>query len=213
MAKFFISDKDESIRLFKSNFMEFFSKVHFTIPIIIYLPVIGYFLFLSVTEYQLPVFHIIGLIITGILAWTITEYTLHRFVFHYHPTSEFGKRIHFMMHGVHHDYPSDSLRLVLPPSVSLPLAIGFYFLFDLLWGGSYNSSFYAGFVIGYLFYDIGHYAIHHFKMNNSYWTTIKDHHMRHHYVDPSKGYGVSSPIWDYVMGTMFKANKKEKVSS
>ena len=63
-----------------------------------------------------------------------------------------------------------------------------------------------------LFYDIGHYAIHHFKMNNRYWTTLKDHHMRHHYVDPKKGYGVSSPLWDHVMGTMF-TSKKEKVSS
>ncbi len=213
MAKFFISDKDESIRLFKSNFMEFFSKVHFTVPLIIYLPVIGYFLFQSIMAFQLPIIQIVGLVIFGVVIWTITEYALHRFVFHYHPTSDFGKRIHFIMHGVHHDYPSDSLRLVLPPSVSIPLAVAFYFLLDLIWGRELNSAFYAGFVMGYLFYDIGHYAIHHFKLNNKYWSTIKDHHMRHHYVDPNKGYGVSSPVWDHVLGTMFKATKKEKVSS
>lgn len=210
MPKHFVSDKDESVRLFKSDFMEFFSKVHFSVPLVIYLPVIAYFLYRSIAIFQIPVFPILGLIIAGIFFWTITEYTLHRFVFHYHPTSDFGKKIHFIMHGVHHDYPSDSLRLVLPPSVSVPLAIGFYFLFDLTLGTTYTAPFYAGFVIGYLFYDIGHYAIHHFKMNNKFWAALKDHHMRHHYVDPNKGYGVSSPLWDYVMGTMFRVVKKEK---
>lgn len=213
MAKFFISDKDESVRLFDSNFMEFFSKVHFTVPLFLYVPVVIFSLYRSIADFQLPILYILGLLIAGIFTWSFTEYTLHRFVFHYHPTSNFGKRIHFIMHGVHHDYPSDSLRLVLPPSVSVPLAIGFFYLFDFLWGSGLNSSFYAGFVVGYLFYDIGHYAIHHFKMDNKYWTTIKDHHMRHHYVDPDKGYGVSSPIWDYVMGTMFRSVKKEKTSS
>ena len=212
MAKHFISDKDESVRIFESGFMEFFSKIHFSVPLIIYLPVVGYFIYQSILTYQLPALQIVGLVVAGIFIWSITEYSLHRFVFHYHPTSEFGRRIHFIMHGVHHDYPRDSLRLVLPPSVSLPLAFGFYFLFDSIWGESLNSSFYSGFVIGYLFYDIGHYAIHHFKMNNRYWTTLKDHHMRHHYVNPNKGYGVSSPLWDHVMGTMF-TSKKEKVSS
>ena len=209
MPKHFVSDKDESVRLFKSNFMEFFSKVHFTVPLIIYLPVIGFFLYRAII-FQMSVWPIVGLVVAGIFIWTITEYTLHRFVFHYHPTSEIGKRLHFIMHGVHHDYPSDSLRLVLPPSVSIPLAVGFYFLFYAILGQVIVAPFYAGFVIGYLFYDIGHYAIHHFKMNNKFWAIIKEHHMRHHYVDPNKGYGVSSPVWDYVMGTMFKPSKKEK---
>lgn len=125
MPKHFVSDKDESVRLFKSNFMEFFSKVHFSVPLIIYIPVISYFLYKSILTYEMGALKIVGLAISGVFIWTITEYTLHRFVFHYHPTSDFGKKLHFIMHGVHHDYPSDSLRLVLPPSVSLPLAIGF----------------------------------------------------------------------------------------
>jgi sterol desaturase/sphingolipid hydroxylase (fatty acid hydroxylase superfamily) len=212
MAKNFVSDKDESVRLFKSGFMEFFSKVHFSVPLFIYLPVIGYNLYLT-NSYSINAFPALGLFVGGIVFWTIPEYTLHRFVFHYHPTSEFGKKIHFMMHGVHHDYPNDSLRLVLPPSVSIPLAVLFYFLFLPVLGGILNAPFYAGFVAGYLYYDIGHYAMHHFKIKNRLWSALKDHHMRHHYVDPDKGFGVSSTIWDQVLGTMFNTAKKEKVSS
>jgi 4-hydroxysphinganine ceramide fatty acyl 2-hydroxylase len=47
-------------------------------------------------------------------------------------SSKLGEKIHFIFHGVHHDYPSDSRRLVMPPSVSIPLAILFYFLFEAI---------------------------------------------------------------------------------
>lgn len=212
MGKHFISDKDESVRMFKSGFMEVFSKVHFSVPLFLFLPVVGYFLYVSFAEYGLSVFACAGYFVLGVSAWSATEYFMHRFIFHYHPSSNWGQRIHFIMHGVHHDYPNDSLRLVLPPSVSIPLAFLFYFIFKATVGVPLFAPLFAGFVLGYLFYDISHYAIHHFKIDNKLWTILKDHHMRHHYVDPDSGFGVSSTIWDHIMGTMFKSHKKEKVN-
>jgi len=213
MAKLFVSDKDESVRMFKSGFMELFSKVHFSVPLFLYLPVIGYLLYLSFFVYGLSILTTSSYFVLGVFIWSITEYLLHRFVFHYHPTTKWGQRIHFIMHGVHHDYPNDSLRLVLPPSVSIPLAFLFFFLFKAVAGNVLAAPLFGGFGLGYLFYDISHYAIHHFKIDNKLWTILKEHHMRHHYVDPEHGYGVSSTIWDHVMGTMFKSAKKEKVNS
>ena len=52
--------------------------------------------------------------------WTLTEYWLHRFVFHFEPEKGIGARLHWIIHGVHHDHPNDPLRLVMPPSVSVP---------------------------------------------------------------------------------------------
>jgi len=213
MAKHFVSDKDESVRMFKSGFMEVFSKVHFSVPLFLYLPVVCYLLFLSFTDYGLSILTTIAHFTLGVFGWSVTEYFLHRFVFHYHPTSKWGQRIHFIMHGVHHDYPNDSLRLVLPPSVSIPLAFLFFFLFKAVAGPFLAAPLFAGFVVGYLFYDISHYAIHHFKIDSKLWTILKEHHMRHHYVDPENGFGVSSTVWDHIMGTMFKSQKKEKVNS
>ncbi|MEQ9423825.1 MAG: sterol desaturase family protein [Cyclobacteriaceae bacterium] len=213
MAKHFVSDKDECVRMFKSGFMEMFSKVHFSIPLILYIPLIAYLLYQSIAIHEISAFSIIGYFILGIAVWSATEYFLHRFVFHYHPTSKWGQRLHFVMHGVHHDYPNDSLRLVMPPSVSIPLAFLFYFLFKAIMGPVFVFPLFAGFVLGYLFYDISHYAIHHFKIDNKIWAILKEHHMRHHYVDPDHGYGVSSTLWDHVMGTMFKSSKKQKVNS
>jgi sterol desaturase/sphingolipid hydroxylase (fatty acid hydroxylase superfamily) len=207
MAKNYVSNKDETVRMFESDFMEFFSRVHFTVPLYIYVPVILVMLYLSIFEYSLSATNIILLFIGGIAAWSLAEYLLHRFVFHFKAKSEFGKKIHFIFHGVHHDYPSDSKRLVMPPSVSIPLAVVFFFLFRVIFGEAFMMPFFSGFILGYLFYDITHYAIHHFNMHSKFWLAIKKHHMLHHYQDEYKGYGVSSPFWDLIFGTNFLKNK------
>ena len=190
--------------MFKYGLMEIFSKVHFSVPLFIFVPVIGYFLYQSFTNPTLPVLHIIALYAGGIVAWTVAEYFLHRFVFHYHPTSNWGKRIHFIMHGVHHDYPNDSKRLVLPPSVSVPLAFFFYYLYSVLMGSAMTASFFAGFVTGYLIYDMLHYAVHHANWENKWFIKMKTHHLKHHFKDPDNGFGVSSVLWDKIVGTDYK---------
>ena len=203
MAKNFVSNKDETVRMFESDFFEALSRVHFTVPLYIYLPVIGYFLYKSIVDYSFTFVTIISLILVGIAVWTITEYTLHRFIFHFPAKSEFGKKIHFIFHGVHHDYPSDSRRLVMPPSVSIPLAVLFYFLFKLIFGGTLVAPFFVGFIAGYLFYDMTHYAVHHFNLHSKFWLAIKKHHIRHHFENSELGFGVSSPLWDEIIGTNF----------
>jgi len=209
MSKLYVSNKDETARMFKSDFLEAFSKVHWSVPLFIYVPVIGYLFYLSTVDYEVPAVEIIGLIVAGLFIWTITEYLLHRFIFHFHATSDFGKRISFMFHGVHHDYPNDTKRLVMPPSVSIPLAIGFFFLFKAVLGDISIAPFYIGFIGGYLFYDISHYAIHHFNMHGKFWLAIKNHHMRHHYQDPELGFGVSSPLWDLILKTDYDVKKAD----
>ncbi|WP_315823935.1 hypothetical protein [Paraflavitalea speifideaquila] len=117
--------------MFKSNWMEALSKVHFSIPLFIYIPVIV-FMSWQAFDAGISVGYYLLFLAAGLAVWTGTEYLLHRFVFHFEPSSSWGKRIHFIFHGVHHDYPKDAKRLVMPPSASIPLAIGFYFLFSLL---------------------------------------------------------------------------------
>jgi sterol desaturase/sphingolipid hydroxylase (fatty acid hydroxylase superfamily) len=193
--------------MFDNDFLEAFSRVHYTVPIIIYLPVIAYLLYLSIAAYSLTALTIAGLFLAGIAVWSLTEYLLHRFVFHFPAKSKFGKKIHFMFHGVHHDYPSDSKRLVMPPSVSIPLAVIFYFIFLAIFGQTVMLPFFAGFILGYLFYDITHYAIHHFNMHSKFWLAIKNHHMLHHFQDEYKGYGVSTPFWDIIFRSNFDKTK------
>ena len=200
-VKHFVSNKKETPRMFESKFMEFFSRVHWTVPLIIYVPIIILLIVLSIVHYRLRLISVSGLFFTGVIVWTFVEYTMHRFVFHFHPKTEWGKRIHWTFHGVHHDYPSDPLRLVMVPSVSLPLGAFFYFLFYLTLGASPAASVMAGLVAGYLFYDITHYAVHHFPFKGRIFGYLRTYHMRHHFQNPDAGYGVSSPLWDFVFRT------------
>ena len=210
MAKKFVSNKDETVRMFKSDFMEALSRVHPAVPLIIFVPVILYMFYLSYWYFQLPLTNIFGLVMFGVFVWTITEYLLHRFIFHLELKSELGKKIHFIFHGVHHDYPSDSRRLVMPPSVSIPLASLFYILFRFLIGDVAVYPFFAGFLSGYLFYDMTHYAVHHFNMHSKFWLALKHHHIKHHYKDPDRGFGVSSPLWDIVFGTNYSEKEEQE---
>jgi len=205
--KRYVSNSDESVRMFQNNFLEFFSHVHPSIPAIIYLPVIALMFYRSVTA-GLSLSYVLPLFVLGILVWSLTEYFLHRFVFHFVPKSNWGKQIHFMFHGVHHDYPSDSTRLVMPPIISVPLAILFYFVFTNILGAHYLPPFFAGFIVGYLTYDLTHYAVHHFSLHGKFGLYLKQHHMRHHFMDPDNNFGVSSPLWDFVFGTFVRKRQE-----
>lgn len=206
MAKNFVSNSRESSRMFKSNFLESLSKVHFSIPLFIFIPVIGYFSWKALFPGKISLILFSAYFLSGIFIWTFTEYVMHRFVFHFTPKGKWMERIHFIFHGVHHDFPNDANRLVMPPSVSIPLAAGFYFLFTLFFREFVVAAFFAGFMSGYLFYDMTHYALHHANFKSNFWKKLKKHHMLHHYSDSENGYGVSSDFWDKIFGSNIKNN-------
>jgi sterol desaturase/sphingolipid hydroxylase (fatty acid hydroxylase superfamily) len=208
MAKY-VSNKNETIRLFKNPVLEYFSHIHPVTPIIVFVPVLIYMSYLGFQEIGL--FNGAACFIAGILLWTLTEYVIHRWAFHYHPKSEAGKKVHFLVHGIHHDYPRDATRLVMPLLVSIPLAVFFYFLFDSLFG-IYNFNIFSGFVFGYVSYDSIHYATHHFEMKGPIGKFLKTYHLRHHYGDDHTAYGVSNPLWDYVFNTVPQQVKEKKRS-
>lgn len=198
MSVGFVSNRDETIPLFENPWLERLSHVHPATPAVVFLPIAGWFLYAGVGGIAWTT--AAGLFLLGLLIWTFAEYSLHRWVFHYEPTSTFGKRIHFLMHGIHHDYPRDSTRLVMPPPVSLPLAALFGVAFWLVFGPYFGAAF-SGFLVGYVAYDTIHYATHHWKSEGKVSKYLKEYHLRHHYIDDHKAYGVSSPIWDWVFGT------------
>ena len=163
----YVSKKNETVRMFESDFMEFFSRVHPVTPLVLYLPVVGYMLYVSLWQRQLSMLAVAALFLLGVLLWTLLEYLIHRYIFHYEPKTRLGKRLHYIIHGVHHDYPNDARRLVMPPSISIPLAFLFYGLFLLIFGRLAPAVF-AGLVFGYVCYDMLHYATHHFAMKRGH---------------------------------------------
>jgi sterol desaturase/sphingolipid hydroxylase (fatty acid hydroxylase superfamily) len=133
---------------------------------------------------------------------------VHRMRFHYADVIlPHKERLSFLFHGVHHATPQDKTRLVMPIPVSIPMAALFYLLFwffvgRLLGSPNWVGPLSTGFLAGYLVYDLTHYTTHHFPMRTGYGKFIKRYHMQHHYKTPYAQFGVSSPLWDYVFGTM-----------
>lgn len=199
------STKDETVRLFKSNFLEFFSHISPITIMVIWLPVILYFLVSSILA-GTPALLILAAFLVGLFIWTLAEYTLHRFLFHFPAKTPGLQRLFYLFHGVHHAYPQDKTRLVMPPPVSLPMALVIYGLFSLVLGrllpaSEWIAPMFSGFGLGYLVYDLTHYATHHFAMRWGFLKELKRYHMQHHYKTPNARYGVSSPLWDIVFGT------------
>lgn len=209
MKRNFISNSPDSIRMFKSDFLESLSKVHFLVPLLIYIPVIVLLSMEAFLDFKMNGWVFFDWFLLGLFIWTLTEYLFHRFIFHFEPISSLGKRFHFLVHGVHHDYPNDSRRLVMPPSASIPMACIFFILFKLILPSGAVFAFFPGFIGGYLFYDLTHYALHHGRFKHPFLLRLKQRHMLHHYSDSTKGYGVSLAFWDRIFSSDFPDQKHE----
>ena len=191
--------------MFDSDVLDRLSRVHPAVPPLIFLPASTVLFVLGAK--QLTTAETVGLVASGWLFWTLMEYWIHRIVFHFEPESGPGARFHWIIHGVHHDHPNDPLRLVMPPSVSVPLAAGFYGLFVLVLGTDAGNVFAAGFLLGYLVYDMTHYYLHHFTPKTRFGKVMRELHMRHHFQDDTRGFGISAPFWDYIFGTPLRRGR------
>ncbi len=194
--------------LFQSRFLDFFSRIHPAVPALIYIPAIVALIVLGADRGQ-GALEIVGLFIAGFAIWTFSEYWLHRLVFHWDPDNEIGHRLHFIIHGVHHDHPNDKMRLVMPPGASIPLALLFFGLFWLIFGTPMAYPLFAGFLAGYLMYDYMHYYLHHAVPKSRLGKHLREQHMRHHFQDHRFGYGVSSPLWDVVFRTLPRTRRSQ----
>ena len=188
-----------SPRMFDSPLLDRASRVHPAVPLVIFVPAVV--LLAAAGFAALDGLQAAAWVVGGYLFWTLTEYWMHRLVFHFEPAEGIGARLHWIIHGVHHDHPNDPMRLVMPPSVSVPLALAFYGLFVLVLGTPPAYVFAAGFLIGYLLYDMTHFHVHHHKARTRLERKPRERHMRHHFQDDTRGFGVSAPFWDYVFGT------------
>jgi len=195
--------------MFESDLVDFFSRVPWYIVPAIFVPVtLG--LFSLAYSAGLSLVPMLLWAVGGFAWWTLTEYGLHRSLFHWTPNTSWGPKMHFILHGVHHDWFNDRLRLVMPPAASLGLGAAFLLAYYGLgqalspWlDPSWVWAFFAGKMLGYMNYDMTHYYIHHGRPKSAYFKKLRAHHNAHHHNDKHKDrkYGVSFTFWDHVFGT------------
>jgi sterol desaturase/sphingolipid hydroxylase (fatty acid hydroxylase superfamily) len=193
---------DESPRLFENDFFEMLSRTHPAVVVIIYLPVSLALIWYSVARAGIGIGATVLLIPGGAVAWTLTEYWLHRVIMHWIPESNWGPRMHFWIHGIHHEWPNDPYRLVMPPTVSIALFFIFLGVFRLVLG-PYCWAFHGGFTIGYIVYDMSHYLFHHSKPRSAWVKGLQRHHLLHHFNPRYEDlhFSITTPLWDRLFGT------------
>lgn len=195
--------------MFDNDFVDGFSRVPAWVVPAIYVPAVtafigvGWSLGVSAPGLALQFF-------AGWFVWSLMEYWLHRTLFHWIPDTAWGERFHFFLHGVHHTWHQDKLRLVMPPAASIGLGVVF---FSLTWGVAQLTSpvmaatwiwaFFAGKMFGYMVYDLVHYYVHHFRPRTKMGKWLRKHHMAHHHNARYKElkFGVSTTLWDHVFRT------------
>jgi dihydroceramide fatty acyl 2-hydroxylase len=185
--------------MFESRLLDFFSRVHPAVPPLLFVPVTVVMAVWSLAQMSLAA--TVGLAVAGYALWTLFEYWLHRLVFHFEPDAGLGARLHWIIHGIHHEHPNDPMRLVMPPAVSVPLAAIVFGVLYAISGERYTPGLAAGFFVGYVVYDMMHYYLHHFTPRGRLGRMLRERHMRHHFQDDTRGFGISAPYWDEVFRT------------
>jgi dihydroceramide fatty acyl 2-hydroxylase len=197
----------DSPRIFANPIIDALSRAHWTTPLFYLIPV-AYLL--QEAAAQVAPLTLVLSVALGYVAWTLTEYTAHRHLFHWELPGELGARIHFLIHGIHHDHPSDPWRLVMPPLMSVPLIGVAWAVMSFAVGAPLKYPLMAGFVIGIVFYDELHFHLHIRRPTTRIGVWLRRVHMIHHFRDPERCFGVSAPYWDYLFGTSQRMPDEER---
>lgn len=192
--------------IFKNPFLEFLTKTTFPIHLIWYTAISTSLFIIGSVATTTSITTKIALFGIGFLSWTLIEYIMHRFVFHFISENRFIQRFHHIFHGIHHDNPRDEKRTLMPPLPGLLFAL-IYLSIGWLLLGMIGFFVISGLVLGYLTYSGLHYAIHVYKAPKALqflWT----HHLLHHYQQPERAFGVTTRFWDKVFRTMPRQKNK-----
>src|SRR5687768_6643692 len=107
-------NRHESSRMFENAFLEATSKIHPSVPFLFYIPLVGgawlYALSTGVTTWGASAVFLF----LGWITWDLMEYGIHRSLFHWEGNGPFTRKFHDIIHGYHHRFPDDPLRLVMP---------------------------------------------------------------------------------------------------
>ncbi len=197
-----------SKRLFENKFLERLTRTHIAIPITLFIVYAGALLYYNIKSVgTLNAWQTTGLFFAGLLVFTLVEYLVHRYIFHIDTSTERKAKLQYTLHGVHHEYPKDKERLAMPPIMSITIATLLLFVFRLFMG-DLVFAFLPGFLLGYAAYLFTHYILHAYKAPKGFFNFLWVNHAIHHYKDQTVVFGVTSPLWDYVFGTMPKKDKK-----
>lgn len=200
------SHKGEA-KIFDNPILERLTKTHISIPLILYTIISSFLIYWGIFEKGLSQPEIIGFFFAGLFFFTFIEYIFHRYGYHVETENKKIEDAVYKMHGAHHDFPRDKKRLAMPPLLAVIIASVFFGIYRAIMG-DFAFGFTAGFLMGYTAYLCIHYSVHAFNVPKNGLKILWHHHAYHHYRDNTRAFGVSSPLWDIIFGTMPLTNEK-----
>ncbi|MEP6483305.1 MAG: sterol desaturase family protein [Rudaea sp.] len=133
-------------------------------------------------------------IAAGLLVFSFVEYAFHRWLFHGLPNPARDG------HDKHHADPQgyDALPFFMPPLAMLALAG----ILALVLPSSTALLLSGALALGYASYGVVHTVIHAVRFRRALpmrWAA--HHHVHHHHA--TSNYGVTTPLWDILLGTRY----------
>lgn len=190
-------------RLFDNPILERLTRSHIAVPITLFVLYAGGLIIINLVNSSVQISLSILLFLCGWLTFSWVEYLVHRYLFHISTVTVAREKFQYAVHGVHHHHPKDKDRLAMPPVLSIAIATLLLFILKLFIG-DFVYAFLPGFLVGYAFYLLIHYLVHIHRAPKNIFRYLWINHGTHHYKNGQIIFGVSSPLWDYVYGTMKK---------
>lgn len=150
---------------------------------------------------------------TGVFLFLSIEYFTHRYQLHAPPWDLQGlRRVERTQHTDHHRDPHRIDRLFVPVRDTIPIAgvlTLIYFLLTRDWLIARALLF--GNLAGFLYYEHTHFIAHVNVTPTTRWGRyMKKVHLWHHYKNENYWFGVTSPLFDLLLGTYRDPSEVEK---
>lgn len=153
----------------------------------------------SIVSALAPAVPLVAAASVGVVAWTLAEYLLHRFLGHDKRTSRAGWNFFVGEHTRHHSeggYFAPTWKKALLTAIVVPVAAAAFVV-----AGAAAAAFFVGFIGMYAVYEWVHRRAHTHRGLGRYGAYLRRHHFHHHFRDPRSNHGVTTPIWDFVFRT------------
>ena len=173
-------------------------------PLALWGPIAIVCITMGIVTHSLNVVTVAGIGVAALVAWSLVEYLVHRFLLH--PPGRLERLSHWAQfaHGVHHDAQDDPIHTLLPPMNAAFILLPFLALFYWLIPVRMLAVFVGFFLTGYLAYEYIHYAIHQKEPRSGLGKFLRRHHLTHHAHGHAGNFGVSTPLWDWLLGTRLR---------
>ena len=158
----------------------------------------------GVVNQELGLWQTIAIGVIALLVWSLFEYVTHRFLLH--PPAKFRRmdRWAYFAHGKHHDEPDHPVFALVPPLNAMIVLIPLLVIFYLVVPAHALAVFVGFFLVGYLAYEYVHLALHHASPKTRLGCYFRRHHLTHHAHGREGNFGVSTPLWDFLLGTTLR---------